>query len=588
MEGIEFSADDLYLFVFRDSIIDIYQSDVIVQSLVTPWAEADLFELDYSHALDTIVVVHGDYSPRRIYRDSSDVFHIEDLMDDTNEIHLTSIPLTLANVFEYRPSTFYAQDWHMVPTTEMPEADYVYEVIRQGTTGITSSPALTKTVGGVTVNTSDDTGAKFKNVGLRTLYYAWTAALGYPRTVTFVENRMVFGGTPTYPNRFWLSRSGDHFNFSLGFAGLGDAIDSEILSDQHEKIQWVFGGRNLVIGTSSGEWANIQNEPITPQSLYLRRQTGIGSARRTPVEIDGSVVHITRERNELQALLYTRAENAYVHDPITLLNPDAITASNQLAVTTSRSADDANLLWALNDDGEIAVLNTLRSQEVLAWCRRSFFDTVEGVATLEDDVYFIVGNNFGVGVYEAGVYESGVYAETGVGSRALVKLSTAKTDVSATSTESPASVTHSGFTHLAGATVQVVADGSFVGTKVVSSGGVITLDAAAEVVVAGMAIPTPTMVTLAPAFDGTRGNISHLKKRIIRALVEVFQTQALTVDSQVQNFRLAQSPVNLPPPSTTGIKEVRMVGWERQPTVTITAPDPMPATVLSMTVEVGY
>jgi hypothetical protein len=587
MEGIEFSADDKYLFVFRANIIDIYQNDVIYQSLVTPWAEDDLFELDYSHALDTIVVVHGDYSPRRIYRDSSNVFFIEDLMDETNEIHITSIPLSLGNVFEYRPITFYAQDWHMVPTTEMPEADYVYEVTRHGTTGNDTSPTFTKTVGDTTTYASDATGAKFTNRGLRALYYVWNPADGYPRTVTFVENRLVFGGTPTYPNRYWLSRSGDFFNFSLGSGAPGDAIDDEILSDTHEKIEWLFGGRNLVIGTSAGEWANIQTEPITPTTFYLRKQTGIGSARRSPVEIDGSVIHITRERNEIQALLYARAENAYIHDPISLLNPDAITAATQLAVTTSRSADDANLLWALNDEGVVAVLNTLRSQDVLGWCRRSFDDTVEGVATLGDDVYFIAGNDYGVGVYEDGVYESGVYAEDGVGSRALLKLSTSNTDYSATSTESPASVTHSGFTYLAGATVQVVADGAYVGTKTVSSGGVITLDDAAEVVVAGLAIPVPTMETLPPAFDGPRGNISHLKKRIIRALVEVHKTQALTVDGQVQNFRLAQSPVDAPPPALTGIKEVRMAGWDRQPTVTITAPDPMNATVLSMTVEVA-
>jgi len=147
IEGIEFSEDSKYLFVFRDTIVDIYQSDALYQSLVTPWAEADLDELDYAHALDSIVAVHGYYSPRRIYRDSSNVFHIEDLTDTGNDIHLTNIPLTLENVFEYRPSTFYAEGWHMVPTAESQGEEYVYEVIRQGTTGTSASEDFTRNIG---------------------------------------------------------------------------------------------------------------------------------------------------------------------------------------------------------------------------------------------------------------------------------------------------------------------------------------------------------------------------------------------------------------------------------------------------------
>lgn len=586
IEGIEFSEDSKYLFLFRDLSLSIYQNDVLLQTLVTPWDEDILFQIDYAHALDTIVVVHEDHAPRRVYRDSSGVFFIEDLTDTANDIYITNTPMDLENVFEYRPTTFYAEGWHMSPTPEMPETDYVYEVTRQGTTGDKVSPTLTTVVGNTTTLGSSDGGAKFTNIGLKTLYFVWNSTNGYPRTVAFFENRLIFGGSKAFPNRMWLSRSGDFYNFSLGFAGSGDAIDTEILSDEYESIEWLYGGRNLVIGTASGEWANIQETPITPADFYLRRQTGIGSSRRTPVEIDGSVIHITRERNEIQGLLYTRAENAYIHDPITLLNPDAVASVKQMAVTTVREADDANLLWVLNDDGTVAVLNTLRSQDVLAWCRRTFNENVQGVATLGDDVYFVVNNQYGDGVYADDVYADDVY---GTGARSLVKLDDdIATDYALTSTETPASVTHSGFGYIEGATVQVVADGAYVGTKVVSATGTITLDVAASVVVAGVAIPEPTLEPLPPSVTTQTGSATHLPMRLVRSLVEVYNTQALTVDGQVQNFRLALSPVNTAPPSTTGIKEIRHFGWQRQPTVTITAPDPMPATILSMTTEVAF
>lgn len=104
----------------------------------------------------------------------------------------------------------------------------------------------------------------------------------------------------------------------------------------------------------------------------------------------------------------------------------------------------------------------------------------------------------------------------------------------------------------------------------------------------GLAIPTPTLETLPINFDGVQGSVSHMKKRLTRILLQMYETQSLYVNDDLVYIREAQQNINEPIVPFTGIREIRMLGWDRDAIVKITAPEPYKATVLSLTREVVY
>ena len=67
----------------------------------------------------------------------------------------------------------------------------------------------------------------------------------------------------------------------------------------------------------------------------------------------------------------------------------------------------------------------------------------------------------------------------------------------------------------------------------------------------------------------------HLQQQT-RELVGLYERQAYLINEDA----------NLPPPRRTGPQRLKFLGWRRDPTLTITQPDPLPLTVLAVKTEV--
>jgi len=515
LEDFEAAPGARFLLVFQSGALRIFLADALLQTLVTPWEGAEIWELDLTQAFDTAILTHGNHAPRRLYRDAMGVWFLEDLMDTGNPTHFLNVP----------------------------QADGADQ---------------------------------------------WSAALGYPMTATFHESRLVLAGSPTYPNRVWFSKTGIFFDFDVG-TGLDDeGFSRDLNSDELETILWLYSGRTLLLGTTVGEWAVIQDGYVTPAFCTLRRQTRIGSKQVRPVETDGAVLHLSTQGTELRELLFTDVEQSYGTRPLSVLDARAVSGGKQLAAQTG-SGEQADTTYVVNEDGTLGVLQSLRDQEVLNWCRRTFQGAVESAAVVGGEVYLVTRYAFGPGVYEEGVHEEGVYeASGGSTARFLVKLDAAAVlDFQKTVTAAPGTTVWDGFAHLAGSTIQVLLDGERDEDAEVSATGEITTAYGGETLTAGVAIPAPTLTPMPVAFDSQKGQILHLRKRIVRSLVKVRATRALTVDGRELSFRPAHDPF-APLAPWSGVREIRHLGYSREATYPITAPEPFPATVVSITREVAY
>ena len=93
---------------------------------------------------------------------------------------------------------------------------------------------------------------------------------GWPVSVSFHQNRLVFGGTPSVPNSIWMSKVGEYNNFDVGTGLEDEAIFTTLLSAQHHQICAIVSSYALQILTSVGEWA-ISNSPLTPSNVDIKQ-----------------------------------------------------------------------------------------------------------------------------------------------------------------------------------------------------------------------------------------------------------------------------------------------------------------------------
>ena len=337
---------------------------------------------------------------------------------------------------------------------------------------------------------------------------AFSPLRGYPVSAAFHQDRLVIGGSRELPNRLWLSRSADIWNFDLGTGEDDEAIEFGILSDQINAIRAVFSGRHLQVFTSGAEWM-VTGEPLTPQTIQLNRQTRIGSPTDrsvAPRDVDGATLFVSRNGREIREFLYADTEQAYQATDLALL------ARHLVVRPLDQDYDQGRrLMLVVMEDGTLGALTVFRTEQVTAWTRIDTTGTIHSVAVVGDDVYLLVQRPEGFSTRwnierldDALHLDAGLYGES----------------------ETPVSV-WSGLDHLNGKTVAVVADG-VLRPDVTVSGGSITLDPPASKVEAGL--PFTHVIEPLPPNPLNSGGGRGLAMRLVEVVFQLEDTAALRAD----------------------------------------------------------
>ncbi|MCQ2378958.1 MAG: hypothetical protein MJ016_07125 [Victivallaceae bacterium] len=82
---------------------------------------------------------------------------------------------------------------------------------------------------------------------------SWSSKNGFPRSISFFEERLVLGGTKGQPNTLWLSKTNNWNDFAYGAAD-DSALSITLASDTANEIRWLCPQSVLFIGTSDSEW----------------------------------------------------------------------------------------------------------------------------------------------------------------------------------------------------------------------------------------------------------------------------------------------------------------------------------------------
>lgn len=563
----EFNTEQVYLLVFRDAIVDVYKDGAKLTTLdPAPWSLEQIKNIGWVQSADTLLVVHPDVAPKKLTRDKTGTWSIKDwsyyekdtvrkqpyhkfVEDDiTLQASATSGAITLtasADLFvEAHVGTRLRIEDKEVEITAFTDATHV-----------TASTKETLTTTSATKDWEEQ---------------ALSDVRGYPVSVCFHQDRLVIGGSRDLPNRLWMSKSADLFNFDLG-TGLDDeAIEFAILSDQVNAIRAVFSGRHLQVFTSGAEWM-VSGEPLTPGSIQLKRQTRVGSPLdRTvrPCDVDGATLFISRTGDELREFLFTDLEQAYQAGDLAML------ARHMVKTPVDQDYDKARRhLHMVMADGNMAALTLFRREKVTAWSRQTTDGVFLSVAMVDTDAYVLVKRN---GAFFIEVFDDAYNVDAGLKGSS----DTAKS-------------TWSGMGHLEGRTVKVVGDGAPLGEYVVS-GGAVTLHEAVCNVEIGLGyahIVEPLPPTVASAKSGTQGG--HV--RPISFTFRVRNTVALRLDvghglQNVSFKRFGQGVLDQSTAPFTGDKTVRAYGWRQggiAPLWRIEQDVPLPFTLLAVASEIS-
>ena len=286
--SFEFSVDDSYMLCFTNDTMFVYKNKALVHTETsTGIPSAMLDKMCWTQSADTLIVVHEDYSPVKIVRGASDTdwtvstisfdsipkyaFTIV-IFDTSSAGHLTpsdvSGKVTLTSQHSIFTAAHVGQYINVVPQGRA----RIVEVTTGSTVNVvTEFPFF---------DTSQIANADWE---LETGYEdVWSATKGYPRTVTFHQGRLYFGGSKSRPSTTWGSKVGLFFDFEAVEALDDDAVEATLDTNTFNAITDIISGRDLQIFTTGGEFYVPQEglTPITPSDFFMSTTSRNGSTIR--------------------------------------------------------------------------------------------------------------------------------------------------------------------------------------------------------------------------------------------------------------------------------------------------------------------
>lgn len=390
-----------------------------------------------------------------------------------------------------------------------------------------------------------------------------SVARGWPGYCTFFESRLWFAGLKERPQTIIGSKTNDFYNLNVGTGLADEAIYDTLDTDQVNPIVNIFPGRQLQVFTTGGEFSNTA-KPITPADSSWTRHTNYGSKSDVRNELlDGSTMFIDRTGRNLREFVYSFNEDAYTSVSASTLAYDIISNPVDVTVVRGTATDISNLVLLVNDDGTMAVFNTLRVEEVAGWTRWTTQGNYKSVEVVYDNLYFIVerDNGFFLEIADETTFTDSSIVDTGGG--AVI----------------------SGLTHLEGQEVQILADNSVMTPKTVSSGS-ITNDRTFTEAKVGLGY-NAEVEPLPISPDVGQGSSVNREKRILKSTYRVYNTQEMKVNDEIIAFRqYGQDQYDSAPTPFTGIKEIRHLGYGRLQSYKVKSDTPTPFRLLMIETEV--
>lgn len=605
MVAFEFSVTDSYMLVFTPGKMYVFKNQALVTNInssgnnflaVSALTAAIIPEMNWIQSADTVIVVHPDLAPLKIVRGASDsTWTASTLTFSYVPKYAYTLTVTTGNSFNASvphdhldvsgtsgnitvTAKHSGSDANIFTTSAAASGSYVGQYINVtpfGRLRIVRKVSDAKLECFAEVPLFDTSNVDDADWELEEGYEdVWSSTRGYPRSVTFHEGRLYFGGTKSRPSTIFGSRVSDFFNFDPGEALDDAAVEATLDTGTFNAIVDMYSGRHLQIFTTGGEFYVPQtlDDPITPANLIVKAQTAFGIKAGVRVQnVDGSTLFIQRQGKALQEFVFSDSVQAYTSSKISLLSSHLLKSPGEMAVRVATSTDEGDRLMIVNDDdGSIACYTLLRSQNVIAPCEWTTDGTFLNIGVDVDDIYVIVKRTVNsAAVYYVEVFDPNVFLDCALTGGAASSINVA---------------------HLQAAQVQIIRDGIIEPAQTVGASPhtVTFVNAATSSHQVGLNF-TPTIKTLPVEPNLPSGSLKGFKKRIFEINAELFETQAMSINNKEIPFRkFGTNILNDDVEEYTGIKTLNgVLGYSYDGQLTITQSVPLKMTVLGVEYKVS-
>ncbi len=442
---------------------------------------------------------------------------------------------------------------------------------------------------------------------------AWSDYRGWPRSVTFHQNRLVYGGNTTFPNTLWFSQLDDIYEMARPAVGStdNDAFTAVIATGELNAIQWLASNKTLVVGTLGQEIiieGNNINEAVSNSNFSASPETGYGSEYVRPVRVDNALLFVQRSGLKVREFQFNFQEDAYTSrdlnrfaDHITLKAYDYYASvTTPKIIEMAYQGGDNPMVWILDNNGVLSALMRDKESTVLAWTPVKLggnfggeppvvisMCSVASINGLDDELWIYVKRtvNSSTVYFLERITKEFFGPDLDQGECPSSHFYPYYLDCAINQTLGSPGTVFNGFTRLNGETINVIADGQYVGTKTVS-GNIITLSSNATTITAGytyQSIISPILPD-AGSIIGTAvlaiRRIHEIAIRFRRTVAAKFGRSTSSGKYEEIIFRDASVVVNEPTPLFDGIKTRTFKGeYDRDPQVVIFQDDPLPMEV---------
>jgi hypothetical protein len=401
----------------------------------------------------------------------------------------------------------------------------------------------------------------------------WSATRGWPRSVTFHEGRLFFGGSKSRPSTIWGSRVGLFFDFEPAEALDDDAVEATLDTNTFNAITDIASGRDLQVFTTGGEFYCPQEglDPITPSNFFMRAVTRNGSQEGIRVQqLESGTLFIQRQGKSLNEFIFTDAQATYISSKISLLAGHLLKGPTRMALRRSVATDENDLLLIVNgQDGTMAVFSLLRAQNVIA-----------------PSQFITDGEYVDVGVDLTTIY---TVTERQVGTDAQFFVEIFDNDVQTDSCKIGTAASSVSMSHIVGKSVEVILDGALQENQTVPSGGTVDFPrASVSTYQVGMNYNVK-MVTMPVELKIQSGSRLGFRKRIVEVNALVKDTQYMKINGILVPFRaFGASILDDPVQEFTGTKTLHgILGYTQDGKITIEQDEPLKMILLGMEYKVS-
>ena len=406
-----------------------------------------------------------------------------------------------------------------------------------------------------------------------------------PGAVSYFDQRRVFAGSSLKPQNVWATRVGTEANMAYHIPILDDdRIAFRVSSREANFIKHIVPLSDMILMTSSAEWrvSSINSDSITPTSISVKPQSYIGCNNVQPIVMNSNAIFCAAKGGHVRELGFSRDSGGYITGDLSIRASHLFDGETIIDMCVTKTPFP--IVWCISSSGRLLGLTYVPEQQVYAWFQCDTKDGVyESCCAVDDgdaDALYLV-------VRRAVNGQSVRYIEK-MGRRAFFSLSDCFFVDSGISYDGVATTTITGLSHLEGCKVAVLADGA-VHPQLTVTGGQITLDVAASKVHVG--IPITADIQTLPITLRAEAYGQGMIKNISGVWVRVNESSGISAGpdevSLIEAKQRTTEPYDSPPDLIS--KELKIVPsakWSDSGQVFIRQSDPLPLTIVSVTMEV--